>query len=181
MGDCSDFDVEKSRWLMMDEWKKRPTSIESVPSTVEHIVAIDESGTSDLKHIYKSLSKGKSVSPDNSHFTVGACIIRGMDFLSCQEIVMKVKKEHWENGYFIDKKGKEARVCFHSREIRKRENAFAAPSLDYSRLLEDISQMISSLKMKLLFVDINKVELVEKYQDKAQNPYEIALKPMLFT
>lgn len=43
---------------MNSNWRNRPTTIDEVPRTINWIIAIDESGSSNLKFIKRAVKEG---------------------------------------------------------------------------------------------------------------------------
>ena len=98
---------------MNTNWRNRPTTADYVPKNITWIVAIDESGSSDLSQIKKALLNEQYLSDGNKQFTVTACAIKTDDFEIAQEMVMNIKNKYWHNAMF-NYKGIEKRICFHS-------------------------------------------------------------------
>lgn len=142
-------------FVMNSNWRNRPTTLEEAPRTIDWIVAIDESGTPDLKYIEKSLKNNKIINAGDTQFTVTACAIRTENFDSSKEKVMQIKNKYWENAFYKYKDG-EKRVCFHSKEIRSKAQAFNPNLINYSEFISDLSAMMSDLPMKLLSANIDK-------------------------
>lgn len=158
---------------MNSNWRNRPTTLEEAPRTIDWIVAIDESGTPDLKHIAKSINCNKAINAGDAQFTVTACAIKIKDFDNAKEQVMCIKNKYWENALYKYKDG-EKRVCFHSKEIRSKAQAFNPNLINYTEFVEDISNMMSSMPIKLLAANIDKKRHIEKYI-YPKNPYDLCM------
>lgn len=147
---------------MNSNWKNRPTTIDYISQDINYIVSIDESGTSNLKQVISSAQKGVAPPASEHHFTVTAASIAMNDFDTARNMVMDLKKKYWNNALFTYK-GKEKRVCFHSREIRGKRDAFNPEFLDYDAFILDLSNMMQAIPLKLYASHINKVQHVKKY------------------
>lgn len=85
---------------MNSNWRNRPTTIDEVPRTINWIIAIDESGSSDLKFIKRAVEEGRDIGDGDRQFTVTACAIKTDDFESSRDLVMQVKNKYWENALY---------------------------------------------------------------------------------
>ena len=147
---------------MNSNWRNRPTTIDYISKDIDWIVGIDESGTSSLKQVLKAKKAGEAAVDSERHFTVTAAAIRMSDFVTARDMVMSLKNKYWENALFTYK-GEEKRVCFHSREIRGRREAFNPELIDYEAFIADLSQLMKDVPVTLYASHIDKVRHVNKY------------------
>ena len=115
---------------MNSNWRNRPTTIDYVPTSIDYLIGIDESGNSNLKQVLKAKKVGIEPVESEKHFTVTACSIRMSDFQVARDMIMEVKSKYWQDALF-SYNGINKRVCFHSREIRGRTGAFNANLINY--------------------------------------------------
>lgn len=154
-------------------WRNRPTFIDHVPKDVDYILSIDESGISNLAKVLHAVKNGQSVPESEQHFVVSACLIRTRDFPAAAEQVMELKRRYWPNA-LVPYNGKTKRVCFHSRDIRRRTGAFALEPTDYNSFILDISQLIEDIPMTIYAAHIDKERLVKKYR-YPDSPYDLCM------
>lgn len=158
---------------MNTNWKNRPTPVEEIPTDVDWVIAIDESGNSDLKYLFKQKEANKSVNESEKHFTVTACALQTSDFELTRDKIMELKNKYWENALY-KYKDVEKRVCFHSKEIRGRKNAFSKEVIEYDRFISDLSDMMRSLPVTLFSAHIDKWKHINKYK-YPDDPYDLCL------
>ena len=144
---------------MNDNWRNRPTTIDTYPEEVTHIISIDESGDSNLKPIIKARYDGTNILLQDRFFTTLACMISTKDFFHAGRAVMDLKYKYWEDAKFRYQ-SEYRRVCFHSRDIRRRTGAFSPSLIDYDAFLSDLSKTIMSLPIQLFVSGIDKVKYV---------------------
>ena len=147
---------------MNSNWRNRPTTIDYIPKTIDYIIGMDESGTSNLKQVQKA--KMECIEPvgGEKHFTGTACAIRNDDFETARDMVMKVKYKYWKDALFYYK-GSNKRVCFHSREIRGRKEAFNPEIVDYCGFITDSSRMMENIPITLYASHIDKWKHINQY------------------
>lgn len=158
---------------MNTNWRNRPTPVDEIPVDVDWIIAIDESGSSDLKYLYKLKERGDCPKEGEKYFTVTACAIRRQDFEVTRDKVMQLKNRYWTNGFF-QYNGIEKRVCLHSKDIRERKSAFSPAVIDYNSFINDLSAMIEVLPVTLFSAHINKWKHINKYKF-ADEPYDLCM------
>ena len=130
---------------------------------------IDENGNSDLKNILKRLSKNQEIDENDQYFTVTGCIFTKKNYKIAKDKINILKDSLWENGLY-SYKDITKKVCFHSREIRRREAPFDNKQIDYSDFMERISKLISELNYTIISVSINKKDyLLKRYQYNVYN------------
>lgn len=157
---------------MDDEWKDRPKIIEFWPDGVQYVMGMDESGTSDLVSINRKMLADKEHEIDFTmrDFTLTGVIVDMDRYETMKEAVNKVKYHFWEDG-LSDYKGTKKRVCFHSRDIRKRSAPFN--KLDQADFTSSLSTMIESVNAKIISCHVDKLAHYKKYT----NPYNKPIHP----
>lgn len=158
---------------MNSNWRNRPTHIDKVSRNIDYIISIDESGNSNLDQVLHATRQGSAVVESEKHFTITACSIAMSDFDRCRDMVMQVKNTYWEEALY-DYSGKVKRVCFHSREIRGRKEAFSPKLIDYDGFMADLSQLISDAPIKLYASHVDKERHVRKYAYPL-SPYDLCM------
>lgn len=156
---------------MNSNWRNRPTQIDFVDSKIDWIIAIDESGSSDLNYVKSALAKGNEIVHSEKHLTVTACLISARNFNAIKDSVMAVKNTFWENGLFNYPSGLK-RVCFHLRDIRRREGAFSTSTINCNEFANEIGNLIRQIPIKLYVANVDKEKHVKKYK-YPDSPYEL--------
>ncbi len=145
----------------------KPTSLHKINSDIDYIVCIDENNNSNLlSYVFKKLSNGEVVSDTERYFTVTACIFKKPDYAIAKFNLENLKKKYWPNGmFFSEKHNQNVHVCFHTREIRKQENAFSSKFINYNEFMIDLSQELSAVNCKIISCTIDMVEYIkQKYE-----------------
>ena len=158
---------------MNSNWRNRPTTIDYISKSVDYIISIDESGSANLKQVQMAKHNGTEASDSEKHFTVTACTIAMSDFQTARDKVMELKRKYWKDALF-DYEGNSKRVCFHSREIRGRREAFNPDLIDYDAFILDLSAMMATIPMTLYASHIDKVRHVNQYIYPA-SPYDLCM------
>ena len=159
--------------FMNSNWRNRPTTIDYVSKGITWVVAIDESGSPDLRRIKKAIEEGNELSEGDKQFTVTACAIKVEDFQTVQNMVMDIKYKYWDNAIY-NYNGVNKRICFHSKEIRGKRGAFNPSQIDYNSFIADLSDMMGRIPMKLFSANIDKWKHVKKYR-YPDDPYDLCL------
>lgn len=159
----------------MASWRNRPRNITHVNGNIPWIIAIDESGDSDLSYAKRFISPlANNYEEHNVHFNVTACLLSTSIFNESRDFIMNLKHKYWTDGC-SNYKGELRRVCFHSTEIRRRKNAFDFSDKETHRLfINDLSDTLGKINIKLFSSHINKLNLVRKYSTP-YDPYELSL------
>ena len=158
---------------MNSNWRNRPTNIDYISKDIDVIVAIDESGTASLKGAIKANKNGGECSESERYFTVIACAIKTKNFTESRDIVMALKNKYWNDALF-SYNGIDKRVCFHSREIRGKKEAFNCNVIDYDSFINDLSEMMAKIPMKIYASNIDKVKHIEQYR-YPNKPYDLCM------
>lgn len=127
--------------ILEQKWMFRPISLEYIPEGTGKIISVDETGTSNLKPVQKAIMRGNDPDVSEKTFTVTACMLDVKDYLESLDSIYKLKCKYWENGFFDYGKGDIRRVCFHSREIRRKEGPFQPGIIDYSAFIEELADL----------------------------------------
>lgn len=147
---------------MNSNWRNRPTTIDYIPKDIDWVIGIDESGSPSLKQVQKAKIACTDAVESERHFTVTAAAIKMSDFITARDMVMELKNKYWHDALF-KYRGDEKRICFHSREIRGRKEAFNPELIDYEAFIADLSQLMEDVPLTLYASHIDKVKHVDKY------------------
>lgn len=147
---------------MNSNWRNRPTTIDYISKDIDWVIGIDESGSPSLKQVQKAKKACTGAVESERHFTVTAAAIKMSDFITARDMVMQLKNKYWNDALFMYK-GDEKRICFHSREIRGRREAFNPELIDYKAFIADLSQLMKDVPLTLYASHIDKVKHVDKY------------------
>lgn len=169
--------MKRCVFILNNNWRNRPTTIDFIPNDVKWIVGIDESGNPNLKQVEKALKNKKPANDSERHFVVTACMLDVNEFENCRDAVMEVKHKYWQDALH-DYKGKKKRICFHSSEIRGRKYGFSPNIIEYNDFMEDLSECLSNLPLKIFSSHINKERHVRKYK-YPEHPYNLCVKFIL--
>lgn len=163
----------------MVEWKNRPTDIRYWEENFECVLFVDENNSDNVKQIVKKIQENKEISENDRYFTLTGCLLTRDDYEILKEEFDFLKNKYWTNAkYFYEKKKQERVVCFHSREIRNRLNAFSLQEEKYQEFIIDLSKIIKILKFKIITVNIDMIHFaVEK--EVEGNLYEYAFMKLL--
>lgn len=158
--------------VFMEDWRDRPRLIEYWPDGVDYVMGMDESGTSDLVSISRMINSGREFEIDLSmkDFTLTGVILDTQRYELLKKKGNEVKFKFWENGV-CDYKGTTKRVCFHSRDIRKRNHPFN--KINAQEFLNSISEWISGINAKVISCYVDKLAHYKKYSTPL-HPYHIA-------
>ena len=148
------------------DWKDRPTSIEYCPDDVELIMGLDENGTANHKGVRKRIEQGKPIDDNDRFFTLTGTLLNTGNYLTLAERMNIIKYRYWKDGLYLYK-NTHKRVCFHSREIRRRDAPFNLDPLFYDAFINDITNLIDELPFDIFSCVINKEALCRRYV----NPY----------
>lgn len=135
------------------------------PDNSEYLMAIDESGTSEIKSVKKMLLIGDN-NNENRWFALTGVIINKKDMLQIRDSLMNIKLKYWKDGMFCGR-----RVVFHAADIKHRKNAFSKKFLknDYDDFLKDLCETLRLLPIKVIGVAIDKYKHIARYI----NPYDV--------
>ena len=159
---------------MNSNWRNRPTTIDFIDrNRIDAIINIDESGSANLKQVVKAKHAGTPPADSEKHFTVTACVISMADFAEARDMVMALKNKYWTDGLY-SYKGIQKRVCFHSREIRGRKDAFNPDIIDYKSFVADLSQLMAAIPMCIYASHIDKERHVNQYIHPIE-PYDLCM------
>lgn len=158
---------------MNSNWRNRPTHTDYISRDINHIVAIDESGNADLNPLLKAKEHGTAIAESEKHFVLSACLFSLATFEKSRDIVMALKRRHWEDALFEYKDGIK-RVCLHSRDIRQKKGPFSPKTIDYDAFISDLSAVMDAIPFTLFSMHINKERHVNQYY-YPDSPYDLSL------
>lgn len=158
---------------MNSNWRNRPTTIDYIPRSIDYIISIDESGNANLSQVIKAKASGQEVAQSEKHFEITACVIPTSEFENTKEMVMNLKHKYWNNAIY-NYNGTEKRICWHSREIRGKKDAFNPSLIDYDMFISDLSNLISNIPMTIYSSHIDKEKHVNQYKLPIP-PYDLCM------
>ena len=151
------------------DWTKKPSKITNWSKDVDYVMFVDENGNSDIKDILKSISKNIKVDDNNKFFTVTGVIFTKEQYSIARKQIDELKNKYWKDGCYLYK-NKLKKVCFHSREIRRKENAFDINLISYDNFILALTNLLKGLDYKIISVTINKEDyLLKHYQYNVYN------------
>lgn len=162
----------------MIEWRNRPTDIRYWEENFEYVLFVDENNSDNAKQISRRIQENKEISQNDRYLTLTGCLFSRDNYEILKEEFDFLKNKYWVNAkYFYEKKQQEKVVCFHSREIRNRINAFSMQEEKYQEFIIDLSEMIKILNFKIITVNIDMIHFVIKQEEK--NLYEYAFMKLI--
>lgn len=161
------------------EWYNQPQKIKNWKNNIDYVMFIDENGHSgSINNISKKIQNEIIINNDEKYFTITGCIFKKYDYSIMRHNIRKLKEKYWKDGYYFDNNHNESRyVCFHSRDIRRHDNAFNDSIINYDNFMFNLSNVLSKINCKIISVTINMEEYIKKgYSD---NIYEKAFDLLL--
>lgn len=159
----------------MKDWKTRPRLIEYWPEDVDIVMGLDENGSSDLVSIKRKIDAGSPIDISIKDFTLTGVVFNRSNYETLKQQMNDVKYSFWDGG-LSDYKGELKRVCFHSREIRKREHPFN--KINYDDFIPALSKMIDSIPTRIFSCYIDKEKHFKRYKTP-DHPYHVAVRFIL--
>lgn len=151
-------------------WRNRPNYINYCPPEADYALFLDENGNDSLKGILKKQDEHEG---KQEYFTVTGIAVKSQDLQYIKEEIMALKHKHWENAcFFYNKQLK--RICFHSRDIRKKQGPFNPAIIDIEQLLGDLNNLVSNIPITIFSSSIEKVEHCRRYANP-EHPYNLCL------
>lgn len=147
-------------------WRHKPVEIYTTPD-VDYFLFVDESG----EHHLKNFDRTKPV------FTLNGVMVEASKYGEFKRSINAFKDKFWEEGCFLDKGKHPKKVCFHSRDIRRRSGPFSYHYFNderYELFLNELSSMMAVLPFELMAACIDKQKLISRYINPKE-PYELAL------
>ena len=151
-------------------WREKPLKAH-YRDAVDYYLFVDESG----EHIIENFDTTKP------YFTVSAVMISKENYPHQKHLVDALKEKYWENGQFKEKGKYVKKVCFVSRQIRRRQGAFSKHYLSdaqYEDFLKELTELMAELDYIVIAASIDKEKLVSKYIHPEQ-PYNLAMEFIL--
>ena len=147
---------------MVIDWTNKPTKISIWNSDIDYVMFVDENGNSDIKDILKRISKNQEIDINNNFFTITGVIFTKQQYITAKNKLNELKLKYWNNGTYLYKENYK-KVCFHSREIRRREGAFDKKLINYDSFIIELSNLIDELNYKIISITINKKDYILKH------------------
>lgn len=145
-----------------------PPSVNIWSSEINYFMAIDESGTSELKSVERMINNSDQNNIDKWFILTGVIFNKdAMEFLP--QKISEFKEKYWSCGEYCGK-----RVVLHSKEMRHRENAFSMKCIpDYDSFIEDLCELLESLPFKLVSIVVDKYKHVLMNKERGTKPYGV--------
>lgn len=154
----------------MKYWKEIPRDIILWKKDMDKIVFIDENNTATIKNIVKKIRNKQLIEKAEQFFTLTGCLIDESNYRELKDEFEFIKFKYWEDAEFYYK-NKKRKVCFHSREIRMRKNAFNMPDEKYNAFLEDLSNAIEKINFEIITINIDLKKMAEENSEEEVYKY----------
>jgi hypothetical protein len=117
------------------------------------------------------------ISNSNPFFTVSAVLLSCNNYIKSKDAINKLKNKYWDKGLYKQHNKLEKKVCFVSRQIRRKQNAFSSHYLGerYDNFIDDLTQLMGQLDYGILACSINKQKLISQYATP-EDPYCLSMK-----
>ena len=124
---------------------------------------IDENNCDDMTNIIKKISNNETISNDEKFFTLTGCILTRENYHVLKNDFETLKLAYWDNAQYYNEKKKEFyKVCFHSRDIRRRIDCFSPKIIPYDKFITDLSETIKNVDFKIISITINIYDYIVK-------------------
>lgn len=158
---------------MAYNWTDKPESIKEWKSNIDYIIFLDENNCDDMTNIIKKISNNLPINNDEKFFTLTGCIISIEDYEILKNDFESLKLSYWKNAqYYNEKKEEYCKICFHSRDIRRSQNAFANTFINTAKFINDLTETIVNINFKIISITINIYEYI--MQNNRANLYNTA-------
>lgn len=156
-------------------WRTRVCHVDTWPSDdIDYAIFIDENGDANLKHAIDAKRKGRPIEEGNRFFQISACCVCRSDIEKIRNDVLSLKQRHWPNGMFMYNGCDNKRVCFHSRDIRRKVGPFSSNVINRTIFLNELTSIMASCNYKIAAYCIDKYALVSNYK-YPEEPYALAV------
>lgn len=147
----------------MDEWKHITTDVILWKKDIDIVMFVDENNTDTLKHIAKKIQNEQKIETTEQFFTLTGCFMGKRNYAELKDEFEFIKLKYWKDAEFYYKnKNKKCKVCFHSREIRMKQNAFNILDEKYMQFLEDLTKAIKNVDFNIITVNIDLKRLLKE-------------------
>lgn len=164
--------------LLNDMWVS-PKQLDFFPEDSDYVIFLDENGDSNMKWIINNFDENAEPPKDYSSFCLTGILMKKEAFYHASNTLTELKKKYWKDGLYKYSESDMERVCFHSREIRRRTDAFSNNVIDFDAFIADLSVALESLDMTVYSVFINKYYHYYYYREKAKPVYSLAVEFIL--
>ena len=156
------------------EWFNYPQKITKWGSDIDYFMFVDENGSAGrITNIFQKITNGLTINDDEKFFTITGCIFTKEEMKNYNISIKKLKNKYWNKGMYFDNKYKEYRyVCFHSREIRRHDNAFNDKLINHSQFTNDLTDLLKNTNCIIISITIDLEEYLR--QGYLHNVYETA-------
>ncbi len=149
---------------MITKLRDSPLTIDEWPKDIDYFMAVDESGTSEIKSVERMI-KNSDNDNINKWFVLSGIIFKKSSMEIIPNIITKLKKKYWKNGEYCGE-----RVVFHSKEMHHRQNAFSNSCIpDYNSFKKDLCESLDQIPFRIITIVIDKYQHVSKNS----NPYKV--------
>lgn len=156
----------------MRNWKGIPRDIILWKKGIDKIVFIDENNTATIKNIAKKIQNKRPIEETERFFTLTGCVIDEVNYLELIDEFEFIKYKYWENAeFYYENKKRNCKVCFHSREIRMKQNAFKMLDEKYKHFIKDLSNAIEKINFDIITVNIDLKKMIEKNSEEEVYKY----------
>lgn len=155
-------------------WHDYPQKITKWNNDIDYFMFIDENGSAGrINSIFQKIANRITINDDEKYFTITGCIFTREEMRNYNIAIKDLKNKYWSNGMYFDNKTKDYRyVCFHSREIRRHDNAFNDKLINHSDFTNDLTELLKNTNCKIISITINLEEYLK--QGCLHNVYETA-------
>lgn len=162
---------------MNNEWIEKPTVANYWDTEADYVCFIDENGDGSIEQANKFINGQVDINRSYLFLNLIGVMISKNNYTKIKESFDNLKNRYWKNGTYTYK-GKEQRVLFHSREIRKKIEAFSENTIDVDSFLNELTHEMKVLDYTLFDCLIDKTELLKNYSEYA-HPYLIGIEFLL--
>ncbi len=148
---------------------KKPSKLKSISKDIDYIMCIDENGSEGhLKYAQKILDNGYELDEEHKFLTITGVIFKRSDYAKTYFEAEQLKNKYWKNGMFLDG-DRNIAVCFHSRDIRRKNIPFDENSINRKNFLNDLTTFLDNINCKVISATID----VEKYINSKKYRFSI--------
>ncbi|WP_027364796.1 DUF3800 domain-containing protein [Desulfotruncus alcoholivorax] len=159
---------------MTNDWWVRPTSLREFNADIDYILFLDENGHADhIKNMKENALNSYCNDRNSIYFTVTGCAINRNDFPVIRQSLIDLKNSYWPPNGEYNYKGRMRKVCFRSRNIRRKDSPFSSKEIDRENFLNDLSNFISDSRFTIFSTTVNMEELL-KYSTP-RHPYNLCM------
>lgn len=156
-------------------WKDKPTIINKWIENATHVAFMDENGDSDMKYIINCLTEDRKIDDASRYFGLTSILAEHDDLIQMAYDITLLKSKYWPEDGCYNYKGKNKKVCFHSREIRRQVSPFSKNEIGDTDFMDDLNDFMDSLSILITSSFIDKEKLYRQYGTYANSPYNLSV------